>query len=113
VDEKLKEDLIEPMSKLPTAMQQAINSIDWLRKCEEIGGKYNIIDVKEVGHSELSELKAEVALVLVGLSDFYTLHDFIFNNLGGTQSQELENDIVENIFSPIGEIFETLEKHVE
>ena len=110
MDEKLKENLIEPISKLPKAMQQAIHSIDWLKKCEEIGEKYNIIDIEEGGHSELSELKAEVALVLVGLSDFDTLHNFIFNNLGGTHSQELENEIIENILSPIGKIYEILER---
>ncbi len=32
MDEKLKEDLIEPISKLPKAMQQAINTL-YCSKC--------------------------------------------------------------------------------
>ncbi len=76
-----------------------------------MGENITYIDVEEVGHSELSELKAEVALILVGLSDFDTLHEFIFNNLGGTHSGELESEIIENIFSPIGEILEIIEKY--
>lgn len=111
MDERLKEDLIEPMSKLPKSLQQAINSFDWLKKCEEIGGKYNLIDVDEVGHGELSGLKAEVALVLVGLSDLQTLHRYIDLEIGETGWQDLEKEIIEDILEPIGEIWEIIEKH--
>lgn len=111
MDEKLKENLIEPLSKLPKALQQAINSFDWLKKCEEIGGKYNVIDIDDVGHRELSGLKAEVGLVLVGLSDLDTLHRYIDDEIGGTGWQDLEKEIIENIFEPIGEISEIIEKH--
>jgi hypothetical protein len=111
MDETLKENLIEPMSKLPESLQRAINSFDWLKKCEEIGGKYNIIDIDEVGHGELAGLKAEVALVLVGLSDLDTLHRYIDVEIGGTRWQELEREIIENILDPIGEIWEIIEKY--
>lgn len=111
MDEKLKENLIEPMSKLPKSLQRAINSFDWLKKCEEIGGKYNLFDNEEIGHRELTGLKTEVALVLVGLSDLHTLHSYIDYEIGGTGWQELEREIIENIIEPIGEIWEIIEKH--
>lgn len=61
--------------------------------------------------NEITGLKTEVALVLIGLSDFDTLHEYIDVKIGGTGWQELENEIIENIFLPIGEILEITEKY--
>ena len=105
MDEKLKEKIEEPMSKLPKANQQAINSFDWLKKCQEIGEKFNLVD------SEISELKTEVALVLVGLSNLDTLHNFIDVGIGGTGWEEIEKEVLETILSPIGEILGIIEKY--
>jgi hypothetical protein len=101
----LQESIKEQISKLPKANQQAINSFDWEKQCRVIGEKHNLMD------SEITGLKAEVTLVLVGLSDLRTLHRYIDDEIGGTGWQEIESYVIENIFSPIGEILEIIEKH--
>ena len=111
MDEKIKELIKEPMSKIPKSNQQAINSFDWLKKCQEIGEKHNLFDDESVGVNDLTALKTEVALVLIGLSDLKTLHRYIDDEIGGTGWQEIEDEIIENIFSPIGEILEIIEKY--
>jgi hypothetical protein len=74
----------EEMSKLPKANQQAINSFDWQRKCQEIGESRNLLE------EEITGLQSEVALVLMGLSDLQTLHRYIDDEIGGTGWQEIE-----------------------
>jgi hypothetical protein len=111
MDEKLKESIKEEMSKLPKSRQQAINSFDWLKKCQEIGEKYKLVEYEEGGMNEITGLKTEVALVLIGLSDLHTLHRYIDVEIGGTSWQNIENEIIENIFSPIGEILGIIEKY--
>lgn len=105
MDEKIKESIKEQVSKLPKANQQAINSFDWLKKCQEIGENHKLLD------DEIQGLKTEVALVLVGLSDLATLHRYIDLDIGGIGWEEIENEVIETILSPMGEILEIIEKH--
>jgi len=95
----------EEMAKLPKPHQQAINSFDWQRKCHEIGQKHVLSE------QEVTGLQAEVALVLMGLLDPQTLHRYIDDEIGGTGWQEIETFIVDNVLSPISEIFEIIVKH--
>jgi hypothetical protein len=60
---------------------------------------------------EISGLQAEVALVLMGLSDMTTLHRYIDCEIGGTGWQEIDESIVEDVISPIAEILEIIIKH--
>ncbi len=87
------------MSKLPEARQQAINSFDWLNKCQEIGEKHKLLE------EEIAGLKTEVALVLIGLSDLDTLHKHIDLEIGGTGWEEIEKEVTENILSPIHQLW--------
>ena len=87
------------------AVSHELISFDWLKKCQEIGEKFNLVD------SEISELKTEVALVLVGLSNLDTLHNFIDVGIGGTGWEEIEKEVLETILSPIGEILGIIEKY--
>jgi len=102
MNKQTEESIKEHLSKLPEDNQQAINSIDWLKECQEIGKKYNLIE------SEIAGLEAEVALFLVGLSDLKTLHKYIDNEIGGTGWQEIEKEVHENILLPIAEKLEEI-----
>ena len=93
------------MAKLPKPNQQAINSFDWQRKCYEIGSEHNLLE------AEITGLQAEVALVLLGLSDMRTLHRYIDNEIAGTGWPEIETSVVEDIISPIAQILEIIIRH--
>jgi len=93
------------MAKLPKANQQAINSFDWLKKCQQIGEQHNLSE------EEITGLQSEVALVLMGLSDLRTLHRYIDDEIGGTGWQEIEAFVVDNVLSPISEILEIIVKY--
>lgn len=95
----------EHMSKLPKTHQQAINSFDWQRKCQEIGGKHSLLE------EDITGLQTEVALVLMGLSDLQTLHRYIDDEIGGTGWQGIEAFVVDNVLSPISEIMEIIVKY--
>jgi len=99
------EHVIEEMAKLPKAQQQAINSFDFQKKCQEIGKEHHLLE------EEMTGLKTEVLLVLMGLSDLDTLHEYIDLQIGGTGCQEIEAFVVDNILSPISEILEIIVKY--
>lgn len=99
------EHVIEEMAKLPKAQQQAINSFDFQKKCHEIGEKHNLSE------EEITGLKTEVLLVLMGLSDLVTLHRYIDDEIAGTGWQEIEAFVVENVISPMSEILEIILKY--
>jgi hypothetical protein len=99
------EQIREQISKLPRANQQAINSFDWQKKCQEIGEQHNLSE------EEITGLQTEVALVLMGLSDLSTLHRYIDDEIGGTGWQEIEAFVVDNVLSPIAEIMEIIVKY--
>ena len=105
MNEAVQESIRGQMSKLPKANQQAINSFDWERKCGEIGNKHNLVD------TEITGLQAEVALVLMGLSDLQSLHRYIDDEIGGTGWQEIEASVVGDVISPIAEILEIIVQH--
>lgn len=92
-------------SKLPKPHQQAINSFEWQRKCQEIGEQHNLSE------SDVTGLQAEVALVLMGLSDLRALHRYIDDEIAGTGWQDIEASVINDIISPIGEIFEIIASH--
>jgi hypothetical protein len=95
----------EEISKLPKAHQQAINAFDWRKKCQQVGASHKLLE------NEITGLQAEVALVLMGLSDMATLHRYIDCEIGGTGWQEIETFIVDNVLQPISEIMSIIVEH--
>lgn len=95
----------EHMAKLPKANQQAINAFDWERKCHEVADGYNLTD------EEITGLQAEVALVLMGLSDLTTLHRYIDDEIGGTGWEDLETSVIDGVIVPIAQIIEIIDEH--
>jgi hypothetical protein len=105
VNETVEQSIKEEMAKLPKPNQRAINAFDWRRKCQEIGDRHNLLD------TEISGLQAEVILVLMGLSDFATLHRYIDVEIGGTGWQDIEASVIDDVISPIAEILEIIVQH--
>lgn len=101
----LQERIADEMAKLPAGHRQAINAFDWARKCQEVGAEHNLLE------DEISGLQAEVALVLMGLSDVDTLHRYIDVEIGGTGWEDIEAKVVQNILTPISEILDIIMKY--
>lgn len=102
---KIKESIKEQLSQMPIAYQLAINYFGWLKKCQEIGEKFNLLE------KEIHDLKTKVALVLLGLSNMDALHEFLDNEIGGTGWEIIEDSIIENILDPMSELIEMIEKY--
>lgn len=105
MNETVQQSINEELAKRPAATQQAIASFDWQRKCAEIGDRHNLLE------NEITDLQAEVALVLLGLSDLRTLHRYIDDEIAGTGWQDIEAYVVEEIISPTARILEIIVKH--
>lgn len=105
MNETVQQSINEELAKRPPAIQQAINAFDWQRKCAEIGEHHNLLD------NEITGLQAEVALVLLGLSDLQTLHRYIDDEIAGTGWQEIEAYVVDEVISPIAQILEIISEH--
>jgi hypothetical protein len=97
--EKLKQKMSEEITKLSKEKQEAINSIDWGKKTEEIGKKFTLTD------TEINDLQLETGLVLIGLFDFDLFILNIENEVGLTtqQATSIANEILNNILSPISD----------
>jgi hypothetical protein len=102
---KIKESIKEELSKLPIEYQQAISSFGWLKKCQKICEKFNLTE------TEIHNFKLEVALLLLGLSDIDTLHEFLDNEIGGTGWEKIEDLVIENIMEPIGYVIDKIDKN--
>jgi hypothetical protein len=102
MNDTLLSSIREQLAKLPKPNQQAINCFDWQRKCSEIGEEHNLLD------SDITGLQAEVALVLMGLSDLRTLHRYIDDEIAGTGWQDIEASVVNGIIAPIAEILQII-----
>jgi hypothetical protein len=108
MNEKLEIHFKEQISKLSKDRQEAINSFDWLKKCQEIGEKYGLQDDDYL--PDFDVLKTEVALAITGLHDLTTLHRAIDDKLA-LNAREITNDVSENILKPISEIRQIILKH--
>jgi|GEM_PF-4036497 len=102
MNETLQISIRDQLSQLPKPNQQAINSFDWQRKCQEIGERHNLLEL------EITGLQAEVSLVLMGLSDLRTLHRYIDDEIGGTGWQDIESSVVDGVIAPIAEVLEII-----
>ncbi len=101
-ERKIKESIKDELTKLPSEYQQAISTSGWFRKCQKIGEKYYLSE------AEIHNLKIEVALLILGLSDMDTFHEFLNTEIGGNQLENIEELIFDNILNPIGYVFDKL-----
>ncbi len=100
--EKLKEIIKERMKFLSEEVQEAINSLDWMKITEEIGKKYLL------NENEIQNLQAETLLVLVGLEEGEVYERNIENEVGTSKSEaeKIADEAEEKIFTPIYNILE-------
>ncbi len=100
--EKLQQTLNIEILKLPKEKQDAINSFDWVKNVEEIGRKSYLND------DEVNDLQLETGLMLIGLVDFeiYVLNIEKNIVISRTESQNIANEIVEKVFTPIAKSIE-------
>ena len=103
--EKLYEKMKEEVLKLPKENQVAINSFDWATEVEKICNKY------QLRSTEINDVQTETGIFLLGLADFEL---FIINleatGLTNSESAGIAREIMEKVFTPIGEKIETLIK---
>ncbi len=93
LQQKIKDEIL----KLPKINRDAINSVDWVKKTEEVGIKFGLID------EEIERLQVETGLILTGLVN---LNNFSFNIQNEIQLKEddlkkITDEITEKIFKPV------------
>jgi len=93
LQQKIKDEIL----KLPKVKQDAINSIDWIKKVEEIGKIFGLID------EEVEKLQLETGLILSGLVNLNDLPYDIQNRIGLNESdtQKIIDELFQKVFDPI------------
>jgi len=78
-------------------VEDAINSLDWMKLIEEIGKRYSL------NENDIDNLKTETLLVLTGLEDGGMYAKNIENEVGTTKedSEKIADEADEKIFMPI------------
>ncbi len=104
-ESKIKESIKEELAKLPFHIQLAINSFNWLNKCQHIGESFSLTE------NEIHNFKVEVALVILGLSDMDALHEFLDSEIGGTGWEKIEGLVTDKILGPLLDLIEMLEQY--
>lgn len=101
-NQKLIEKINGEILKLPKESQEVINSFDWIKITDEIGGKYNFAE------DEINDFQIETALVLVGLVDPDLYVTNIEDEVGITkiESEKIADEILEKVFKPIAKKIE-------
>ena len=95
--EKLKQIIKEEIEKLPTEVQDAINSLDWIKTTKEIGEKYSFDE------SKINDFQIQTLLILTGLEESDSYAKNIENEVGINEdkAQEISKEISQKIFVPI------------
>lgn len=104
--EKLKSYIKEEKDALPKALQEIVESYQWLKEAEDIGMSHNLPDKK------ILYLQTETALVLLGLATIYSLPKNIEYNVEISE-QEAENitkELDQKVFNPT---YQNLSKEVK
>lgn len=93
LQQKIKDEIL----KLPKVKQDAINSIDWIKKVEEIGQKFGLIE------EEVEKLQLETGLILSGMVNLNDLPYDIQNRVGLNESdaEKIIDELFQKIFDPI------------
>ncbi len=97
--DKLKQLIKEELIKLPKELQNVINSFDWEKETKDIGQKFLLTE------EELNGLYAEVAIILLNISDEELLQINIENRIGTTKKEALNltQEIRKRILKPMGD----------
>ncbi len=97
--QKLKEQIGEPLLRLPKDSQQAIESLDWLAKIEEIGKANGLED------ENIENLAIETALVISAVNPSNEYIDNIEDEIGLTkdEAEKIAGEAMEKIFKPIAQ----------
>src|SRR3989344_6277637 len=95
--EKLQQTIKEEVSKLPKEWQDAVNSSDWMKITEELGGKYQLTE------DQLVDFQTETLLTLIGATGLnsYTVNIETEANIEEGSAGNLANESKEKIFRPI------------
>ena len=95
--EELKKIIEEEMQVLPKESVEVINAFNWAKVSEEIGSKYLYTE------EEQNLLDAEIALVMLGITDQEFLPSRIENNIitSHSNAEKISEEIVEKILVPI------------
>jgi len=97
--DKLKQLIKEELIKLPKELQNVINSFDWEKETKDIGQKFILTE------EEINGLYAEVAIILLNITDEEFLQINIEDRIGTTKKESLNitEEIKKRILKPMGE----------
>ena len=100
--EKLKQKITEEFKKLSKERLDAINSINWEEKTEEIANTFSLTG------EELDNLQIETFLVFINVTDLALFKENIENNIGLTDDMAKKISVLafEKIFTPIAKAME-------
>lgn len=108
MDEQTQKIIAEQMKKLPKDVVQAIISVDYKTKLQEITKRQRLL-IDQAG-----KLEMETTLVMIGLEP---LADFVANieremGLNTIRAKEVAMDVSENIFKPIRESLQKMNEEM-
>jgi len=109
MDNETQKIITEQMKKLPKDVVEAIISVDYQAKLQEIAKRQRLM-IDQAG-----KLEMETTLVMIGLEP---LADFIGNierefNVNTTRAKEIAVDVSENIFKPIRESLKKMNEQMQ
>ena len=95
--EQLKKIIHDELVVLPEKVSKAINSVDWVEICNNVGLKYLLTD------DEINKLQTEVLLVLINMEYLNDLKLNIENHIKTSKeaAEVMEKELTEQIFNPI------------
>lgn len=97
--DKTKQTIKDEISKLPREAREVVESLDWVKLCEEIGSQNNL------NEDEVEGLQVETLLVIIGATSIDGLGVNIENQVELTRekSEDLEKELKQKIFKPLKE----------
>lgn len=100
--DETKQQLNEEIKKLPKNNQEAISSVDWLARCEEIG------DIFSLDGEEIGSLQVEIGLALASVTNPAIIKENIESNVGLTadMAKKITVQVFDKIFIPISKKIE-------
>ncbi|MCX6754574.1 MAG: hypothetical protein NTU81_01965 [Candidatus Nomurabacteria bacterium] len=97
MNEITKQKILDEIIKLPKIKQVAINSVDWIKKTDEISNQFGLID------EENERIQIEIGLILSGLTDIEDFDYILQNEVGLSEeiTKKIIAEIYKNVFDPI------------
>jgi len=100
--EKLEKTIKDGIITLPTELQKAINSIEWVKITESVGKKFFLSD------NEINLLQLETGLILLGYKklDLFALNIESSICIDEINSKKISDELDDKIFFPIEKIIQ-------